>query len=228
MPQHCWSSPSVSHSATSLISMSPLSSATRAAADRHHPRHTRGLPGKPVSHPMKDCHGCHRPSDPYAGPMGSKGHPHQCGGGIHPIIRVGDLSLHPGPHQPDGQKSPTGPTTRFGPRFPDMLHAYDPAWRDLAKACSSELDIPLHEGVYVGLAGPNLETPAEYAFCHRIGGDLIGMSTVPEVIAARHMGLTGRCLGGDQCLLSSERILETTHEDGWPVWRGRRRGCFGS
>ncbi len=86
--------------------------------------------------------------------------------------------------------------------------------RDLAKTCASDLEIHLHEGVYVGLAGPNLETPAEYAFCHRMGGDLIGMSTVPEVIAARHMGLkVGAVSVVTNVCYPPERILETTHED---------------
>ena len=136
-------------------------------------------------------------------------------GGIHPDHQAGDLSLIRDHINLMGKNPLTGPNdARFGPRFPDMLHAYDPAWRDLAKACSSELDIPLHEGVYVGLAGPNLETPAEYAFCHRIGGDLIGMSTVPEVIAARHMGLTvGAVSVVTNVCYPPERILETTHED---------------
>jgi purine-nucleoside phosphorylase len=78
---------------------------------------------------------------------------------------------------------------RLGPRFPDMLKTYD---RDLnAKALSiaKAADITAHEGVYVGLQGPNLETPAEYVYLNRIGGDVVGMSTVPEVIVARHSSL---------------------------------------
>lgn len=78
---------------------------------------------------------------------------------------------------------------RLGPRFPDMLKTYD---RDLnAKALSiaEAANIRAHEGVYVGLQGPNLETPAEYVYLNRIGGDVVGMSTVPEVIVARHSSL---------------------------------------
>ncbi|MFT4666528.1 MAG: purine-nucleoside phosphorylase [Polaribacter sp.] len=78
---------------------------------------------------------------------------------------------------------------RLGPRFPDMLNAYDRELNQKALTIARENNIPAHEGVYVGLQGPNLETPAEYNYIHRIGGDLVGMSTVPEVIVARHMEL---------------------------------------
>lgn len=78
---------------------------------------------------------------------------------------------------------------RLGPRFPDMLHAYDPDWRHAAHQSAVALGMVVREGVYAALPGPNLETPAEYRYLHGIGADLVGMSTVPEVIAARHMGL---------------------------------------
>lgn len=78
---------------------------------------------------------------------------------------------------------------RFGPRFPDMLRTYDRELNAFALSLAKSHDIRAHEGVYVALAGPNLETPAEYEFLHRIGGDVVGMSTVPEVIVARHMSL---------------------------------------
>ena len=77
----------------------------------------------------------------------------------------------------------------LGPRFPDMSEPYDPALRQLALQVAAELKLPLKEGVYVGVAGPNLETRAEYRFLRQIGADIVGMSTVPEVIAARHTGL---------------------------------------
>jgi purine-nucleoside phosphorylase len=80
----------------------------------------------------------------------------------------------------------------LGPRFPDMSDAYDAGLRDLAQQVASEMGIQLPEGVYVALAGPSYETPAEIRFLRTIGADLVGMSTVPEVIAARHMGV--RCL----------------------------------
>ncbi len=136
-------------------------------------------------------------------------------GGIHPDHQAGDLSLIRDHINLMGKNPLTGPNDeRLGTRFPDMLHAYDPSWRALAKSCAADLDIPLHEGVYVGLAGPNLETPAEYAFCHRMGGDLIGMSTVPEVIAARHIGLkVGAVSVVTNVCYPPERIQETSHED---------------
>ena len=78
---------------------------------------------------------------------------------------------------------------RFGPRFPDMTHAYAKEYRALAREGAAKLGIPLHEGVYAALIGPCYETPAEIEFLRRIGADLVGMSTANEVIAARHMGI---------------------------------------
>lgn len=76
---------------------------------------------------------------------------------------------------------------RFGVRFPDMSRAYDRNYRQLAREEAGKLGIPLHEGVYAALLGPSYETPAEIEYLRRIGADLVGMSTVAEVIAARHM-----------------------------------------
>jgi purine-nucleoside phosphorylase len=81
---------------------------------------------------------------------------------------------------------------RFGPRFPDMSEAYPRALRDIAKATAAELGVELQEGVYAALLGPSYETPAEIRYLRTIGADLVGMSTVPEVIVANHMGI--RCL----------------------------------
>jgi purine-nucleoside phosphorylase len=81
----------------------------------------------------------------------------------------------------------------LGPRFPDMGDAYDPALRARAKEAAAELGLELGEGVYGAWLGPQFETPAEIRFMRAIGCDLAGMSTVPEVIAARHAGI--RCLG---------------------------------
>jgi purine-nucleoside phosphorylase len=78
---------------------------------------------------------------------------------------------------------------RFGVRFPDMTHTYSRAHRQIAREEAAKLDIPLQEGVYAALLGPSYETPAEIEYLRRIGADLVGMSTVAEVIAARHMGL---------------------------------------
>lgn len=78
---------------------------------------------------------------------------------------------------------------RFGVRFPDMTHAYSRAYREIAREEAAKLSIMLHEGVYAALVGPSYETPAEIEYLRRIGADLVGMSTVAEVIAARHMGM---------------------------------------
>ncbi|OGW91187.1 MAG: purine-nucleoside phosphorylase [Omnitrophica bacterium RIFCSPHIGHO2_02_FULL_63_14] len=77
----------------------------------------------------------------------------------------------------------------LGPRFPDMSQPYDPDLRRLAKQVASAQGLALSEGVYVAVAGPNLETRAEYRFLRQLGADVVGMSMVPEVITARHAGL---------------------------------------
>ena len=77
----------------------------------------------------------------------------------------------------------------FGPRFPDMTRPYDPALIKLAEEIAAEKEIPLQKGVYVGGTGPSYETPAEYKYFRLIGGDAVGMSTIPEVIVARHAGI---------------------------------------
>lgn len=110
-------------------------------------------------------------------------------GGLNPEYEGGDLVLlrdhiNQIPNPLNGPNDP-----RFGPRFPDMMNAYEPSWRNAAILAADQLNIKLHQGVYIALPGPNLETPAEYNFCRIIGADLVGMSTVPEVLAARHIGL---------------------------------------
>jgi purine-nucleoside phosphorylase len=78
---------------------------------------------------------------------------------------------------------------RFGVRFPDMTHAYCEQYREIVRDEATQLNIPIYEGVYAALLGPSYETPTEIEHLRRIGADLVGMSTVAEVIAARHMGL---------------------------------------
>jgi purine-nucleoside phosphorylase len=78
---------------------------------------------------------------------------------------------------------------RFGPRFPDMTYTYTKRYREIALEEAKRLAIPPREGVYAALAGPSYETPAEIRYLRTIGADLVGMSTVPEAIAARHMGM---------------------------------------
>jgi purine-nucleoside phosphorylase len=82
---------------------------------------------------------------------------------------------------------------RFGPRFPDMSEAYSKRYREIAGQVAAELRIPVSEGVYAAMRGPSFETPAEIRYLRTIGADLVGMSTVPEVIAANQMGI--RVLG---------------------------------
>jgi purine-nucleoside phosphorylase len=106
---------------------------------------------------------------------------------------------------------------RFGVRFPDMTQAYSRAYRKIARAEAQKLGITLHEGVYTGLLGPSYETPAEIEYLRRIGADLVGMSTVAEVIAARHMGMnvlaiscvTNMAAGIFDRPLSHAEVLET-------------------
>lgn len=114
-------------------------------------------------------------------------------GGLNESYHVGDLMLIRD-HINMAPSPLIGPNLeKFGPRFPDMGHAYDPDMLRLATKCAVELDIDVRRGVYVVVTGPTYETPAECTFYNRIGGDAIGMSTVPEVIVARHCGI--RCLG---------------------------------
>ena len=103
---------------------------------------------------------------------------------------------------------------RMGPRFPDMLHAYDRDLNTWAIARLAEYGLNGHEGVYLALAGPNLETPAEYRMANIIGADCIGMSTVPEVLVARHCGLPVFVLSvvSNKCFPIAE-IQPTTVDD---------------
>jgi purine-nucleoside phosphorylase len=104
--------------------------------------------------------------------------------------------------------------SKWGPRFPDMSNAYDREWLNYTKQKAEMLNIQMKTGVYAGDTGPNLETPAEYVFLHRIGADLVGMSAVPEVIAARHMGMTVLAVSvvSNMCY-PPEKIVETSVED---------------
>lgn len=111
-------------------------------------------------------------------------------GGINPAYGQGALVLLSDHINLQGANPLTGPNDdRFGPRFPSMGEAYDAGFRAIAKQAARELGYELPEGIYAALAGPSYETPAEIRFLRTIGADLVGMSTVPEVIAARHMGL---------------------------------------
>src|SRR5689334_15364328 len=124
-------------------------------------------------------------------------------GGMHPLWSPGDLVLISDHINLLGDNPLVGPNDeRLGSRFPDMSAAYDPELRALARAIALELGIVLREGVYVAVPGPNLETRAEYRMLRAIGADVVGMSTVPEVIVANHQGLRtiGLSIITDQCL----------------------------
>jgi purine-nucleoside phosphorylase len=101
----------------------------------------------------------------------------------------------------------------LGPRFPDMSEPYDRGLITKAKAIASRLQIPLHEGVYAGVTGPTFETRAEYKLLHLAGGDAVGMSTVQEVIAARHVGLSVFAMSVITDLGIREEDNVITHEE---------------
>jgi purine-nucleoside phosphorylase len=114
-------------------------------------------------------------------------------GGIDPAFGQGALVLITDHVNLQGTSPLVGPNDdALGPRFPDMTDAYDPELRRRARAAADRLGIELSEGVYAAWLGPAYETPAEIRFVRAIGAQLVGMSTVPEVLAARHMGI--RCL----------------------------------
>lgn len=111
-------------------------------------------------------------------------------GGIRSDLMPGDLMAISDHINLSGANPLTGHNDeRLGPRFPDMSTAYDPSLRHLLRTTADKLKVPLKEGVYVWLSGPSYETPAEIRFLRTIGVDAVGMSTVPEVIVASHMGV---------------------------------------
>lgn len=135
-------------------------------------------------------------------------------GSVNPAIEAGDIVFirdhinHMGANPLRGKND-----DRLGPRFPDMLKTYDRHLNAQAMAIAKDKGIRAHEGIYLALQGPNLETPAEYKFFHRIGADLIGMSTVPEILVARHMNLDVFAISvvSNKCY-PLEDIKETTLE----------------
>jgi purine-nucleoside phosphorylase len=125
------------------------------------------------------------------------------GGGMNPLWSAGDLVLISDHINLLGDNPLIGINDdSLGPRFPDMSAAYDPELREIARAVALDQKLTLREGVYVALPGPNLETAAEYRFLRTIGADVVGMSTVPEVIVAVHGGMKtlGLSIITDECL----------------------------
>lgn len=136
-------------------------------------------------------------------------------GGLNPAYNGGDIVIIKDHINLMGVNPLRGPNEeKWGPRFPDMMHAYDRVWMAFAKTQAEKLGLSIHTGVYAGNAGPSLETPAEYEYLHRIGADLVGMSAVPEVIAAHHTGMKVLAISvvSNVCY-PPERIQETTVAD---------------
>lgn len=124
-------------------------------------------------------------------------------GGMHPLWAPGDLMLIADHLNFTGDTPLAGPhDAAFGARFPDLSAPYDAGLRALARGVAAARGLTLREGVYASVLGPNLETRAEYRMLRLLGADVVGMSTVPEVIAARQLGMRvlGLSILTDQCL----------------------------
>jgi purine-nucleoside phosphorylase len=142
-------------------------------------------------------------------------------GAMNPQYQRGDIMLIEDHINLLGDNPLIGPNDeRLGVRFPDMCHAYDRELLAQARRLALDLKIPVQQGVYVAVAGPNLETRAEYRFLRTIGADVVGMSTVPEVIVGVHGGMRnlGLSVITDMCLadalepVSLAEIIHTANE----------------
>ncbi len=140
-------------------------------------------------------------------------------GGLNPDFRAGDLMLisdHLNIIGMTGNNPLFGPNdSSLGPRFPDMSQPYDPELRRIAREVAREENVPLREGVYASLSGPSFESPAEIRFLRLIGADAVGMSTVPEVIVARHGGIRVLGVSGISNMALTEPVpgQVTSHEE---------------
>jgi purine-nucleoside phosphorylase len=135
-------------------------------------------------------------------------------GGMNPSFRRGDIMCITDHINLIGDNPLIGANdNELGPRFPDMSEPYTRELVDLAERVALDLGIKMHQGVYVAVSGPNLETRAEYRFLRQIGGDVVGMSTVPEVIAAVHMGMKtlGISVITDECFPDALEPVEMKH-----------------
>ena len=135
-------------------------------------------------------------------------------GGMNPDFEVGDLMIIDDHINLFGTNPLIGKNIdELGPRFPDMSEAYDQKLIKMAHEIAEELNIDVKKGVYAGVSGPTFETPAEYKYIRAIGADAVGMSTVPEVIVARHMGITCFAMSVITDSGVPGQIIEITHEE---------------
>ncbi len=134
-------------------------------------------------------------------------------GGMNPSFRIGDLMVITDHINLFPEHPLHGPNFPGGPRFPDMHETYDKELIQLARDVAKENDIRIVEGVYVGTQGPTFETPSEYRMFHRLGGDAVGMSTVPEVIVAHHAGLRTFGISVITDLGLEGNAVEVSHEE---------------
>lgn len=134
-------------------------------------------------------------------------------GGMNPNFEIGDLMLITDHINFMPEHPLHGPNFPTGPRFPDMHEAYDHEYLDLARQIAREKGIRTVEGVYLATQGPTFETPAEYKMYHIWGADAVGMSTVPEVIVARHCGMRVFGISIITDLGVEGKIVEVSHEE---------------